>query len=190
VRYRGAAGRSASQLRRALDARPGEERLRIPCRAAVLLVVLAGLAGAAPLRAQTAPPGTGTDPCLPDAAGPPGARMFNKLDPQHTGRVDLAHFVGHRSQRFPSLDADGDGRITRTELGAVHPEKTAASLDETFARFDTDRDGGITRTEWDAAETRRFERIDADHDGFVTRDEFLADRSRVCAARAHPAEAH
>ena len=126
---------------------------------------------------------TEQSPCLPDAEGPPGARMFHKFDPQRTGSVTLEQFVGHREHRFESLDADGDGRVTRAELDARRagdpPEQVAA----TFARFDTNGDGAITRAEWNAGETARFVRIDANHDGSVTRDEFLAERARVCAER-------
>jgi Ca2+-binding EF-hand superfamily protein len=108
----------------------------------------------------------------------PGARMFEKLDPDHTDRVTLRHFLHHRSQRFASLDADGDGRVTRGEFAARHLAQDPARVASTFARFDVNGDGAITRAEWDAGETARFRRIDADHDGVVTREEFLSDRAQ------------
>jgi hypothetical protein len=110
-------------------------------------------------------------------AGPPGARMFDKLDPSHRGRVTLDQFLDHRSQRFRSLDADGDGRVTRAEFDAKHAGQDPAHVAATFARFDADRDGAITRAEWIAGESARFARIDANHDGVVTREEFLRDRA-------------
>ena len=108
----------------------------------------------------------------------PGARMFDKLDPGHTGQVTLRQFLDHRSQRFRSLDADGDGRVSRAEFDAKHAGQDPVHGAATFDRFDADHDGAITRAEWDAAETARFARIDANGDGVVTREEFLRDRAR------------
>jgi len=108
----------------------------------------------------------------------PGARMFEKLDPGHVGGVTLRQFLDHRSQRFHSLDADGDGRVTRAEFDAAHAGQDRAHTAASFARFDADHDGAITRAEWDAAEAARFARIDANGDGVVTREEFLHDRAR------------
>ena len=137
----------------------------------------------APPRAQSE---TREDPCLPDAEGPPGARMFQKLDPQLTGRVTLEQFVAHRAARFRWLDANGDGEVTRAEFDERRGSGSAAERADAFARLDRDGDGVVPRREWDADETSRFESIDADRDGFVTRAEFLADRQRVCAERKRP----
>jgi len=111
----------------------------------------------------------------------PGARMFDKLDPGHSGQVTLLAFLEHRSHRFLSLDADGDGRVTRAEHAAAHPGADPAHVAATFDRFDRNHDGAITRAEWDAGETARFERIDANRDGVVTREEFLRDRAQVAS---------
>jgi len=109
----------------------------------------------------------------------PGARMFDKLDPGHAGQVTLRAFLEHRSNRFRSLDADGDGRVTRAEFAAAHAGADPAHWAASFDRFDRDHDGVITRAEWDAGETARFERIDANGDGVVTREEFLRDRAQT-----------
>jgi hypothetical protein len=149
----------------------------------VLLALIAGSAQGCftPPRPRTA---VEESPCLPDGEGPPGARMFHKLDPQRTGRVTLAQFVAHRAGRFQYLDVNGDGRVTRVEFDARRGHGTASEIADAFSRLDANRDGIIPRAEWDADETQRFEGIDEDHDGFVTRDEFLADRRRVCEERA------
>jgi len=150
---------------------------------AAALALLAGI-GLGPSRVgATSPAAPPAGPCRADAAGPPGARMFWKLDPQGIGRVSLAAFLAHRDHRFESLDADDDGRVSWREFAARHASADAARTKTSFQRFDGDRDGFITRAEWRAGETERFERIDADHDGFVSRGEFLADRRRVCASR-------
>ena len=109
----------------------------------------------------------------------PGARMFDKLDPGHTGGVTLEAFLHHRSHRFQSLDANHDGQVTRAEFDAKSAGRDPARTEASFHRFDTNGDGVITRAEWDAAEAARFARIDANHDGVVTREEFLRDRVRA-----------
>src|ERR1700752_5277138 len=114
------------------------------------LVVIASIAGPA-ARAES-----GEDPCQPDAEGPPGARMFHKLDPLSSGRVALAEFVAHRAQRFVFLDENGDGQVTRAEFvgrrgRGSEPERAAA-----FERLDPNGDGVVARAEWDAGETERF----------------------------------
>ena len=109
----------------------------------------------------------------------PGARMFDKLDPGRAGQVTLRAFLDHRSHRFASLDADGDGRVTRAEFAAAHAGRDPAHVAATFDRFDRNHDGVITRAEWDAGEAARFQRIDANGDGVVTREEFLRDRAQA-----------
>jgi hypothetical protein len=159
-------------------------------RARTQLFVLAlGLAALGPsAAARAAPPAAPVEsPCLPDRFGPPGARMFHKLDPAGHGWVGLDAFVAHREGRFHSLDADHDGRVTRAEFMDAHTPAQRPAAEASFARFDTDHDGVITQSEWDAGETRRFQRIDTNHDGRVTREEFLADRAKVCRARAKAA---
>src|SRR5262247_270547 len=106
--------------------------------AVATLAVIAGVGGvSAPVCAQA------EDPCLPDAEGPPGARMFHKLDPLGAGRVTLATFVAHRAQRFVYLDANGDGKVTRAEFETRRGRGSVSERAAAFARLDTNGDGVV-----------------------------------------------
>lgn len=124
------------------------------------------------------------DPCRADAAGPPGARMFAKLDPAGIGWVDEAGFVRHRAKRFSTLDPDRDGFVGESEYLAIKAPEVRERAAAKFRGIDADSDGRWTQAEWDAGQAARFRRIDIDADGRLTRSEFLADRAKVCRQRA------
>ena len=56
-----------------------------------------------------------------------------------------------RQERFKKTDQDGDGKITKDELGSAIPKNgKGTGVDEVFAKVDTDQDGAISEEE-DAA---------------------------------------
>jgi hypothetical protein len=122
-------------------------------------------------------------PCLADQWGPPGARIFAKLDPEATGWVDAEHFVAHRARRFADFAADGEGWVTWAEYQRMHPGLSTTELLTRYRRLDQQGVGRFSQDDWNAAQFARFQRIDANADGVVTRDEFLAERERRCALR-------
>lgn len=87
------------------------------------------------------------------------------------GGAALAQQVGERG---PRGDADGDGRISRTEFIEARVSRLSA--------IDADRDGSVSVEERQSAiDTRRnqrlssrFEKLDADGNGAITREEFTA----------------
>ncbi|TXN21139.1 acid-shock protein [Methylobacterium sp. WL9] len=85
--------------------------------------------------------------------------------------VDLATFQTRHRTRLMRADADGDGRIARsewTDWWAARPEKGPADPAARFRAIDADGDGFLTAQEIDATFGKRFERLDADHDGRFT----------------------
>jgi Ca2+-binding EF-hand superfamily protein len=95
---------------------------------------------------------------------------------------------------FAMLDADSDGRITRTEYndgfkvldtncnGFINREEFNFACRAPFATLDQDNDGLISREEWNAG----FDVFDTDKDGHITAKEFTADDSvEFVAVGAH-----
>jgi Ca2+-binding EF-hand superfamily protein len=46
---------------------------------------------------------------------------------------------------FADLDTDGDGKLTKEEVGKVVPEQR---LEQAFSRWDADEDGSVTEEEF------------------------------------------
>ena len=77
-------------------------------------------------------------------------QMFNELEK----RYDNVHFFGHEDARqqeelaFEFYDKDGDGYITKAEIGKLSKSLTKEQIDKVFTRFDADGDGRISYAEF------------------------------------------
>lgn len=107
----------------------------------------------------------------------------------HSGMAD-GHPMGHAygTQKFETLDTDGDGFIEHAELGDTHP------MHQHFAMADTDKDGKLSRAEVEAhhaavgrghmverltaaphpTPTEAFAQMDDNADGYLTLTELAA----------------
>ena len=98
------------------------------------------------------------------AAHPRLAASFDQLDRNRDGKLDASERPHHRKgghgrhgggmDRIVKADADGDGRISRTEAGSLR------FIGEKFAEIDSNRDGYIVRSEL----TRYHERMRPQHE--------------------------
>jgi Ca2+-binding EF-hand superfamily protein len=98
------------------------------------------------------------------AAHPRLAASFDQLDKNRDGKLDASERPHHRKgghgrhgggmDRVVKADADGDGRISRTEAGSLR------FIGEKFAEIDSNRDGYIVRSEL----TRYHERMRPQHE--------------------------
>lgn len=127
-----------------------------------------------------------------------------RLDTNGDGSVDLAEIQAARpdftAEKFNSADGNGDGLLSRAELGAVHGKaRQQRNLDtdgdgnysfeemqkahpgltqERYAAFDGDKDGKLTGTELKQGFGREmFSRIDRDGSGGVSLSEMQSHRS-------------
>ena len=77
-------------------------------------------------------------------------QMFNELEK----RYDNVHFFGHEDARqqeelaFEFYDKDGDGYITKAEIGKLSKSLTKEQIEKVFTRFDADGDGRISYAEF------------------------------------------
>jgi len=139
-----------------------------------------------------------------DGPGRRGARA----DVNGDGAVSLQESQAALRARMDRLDADRDGRVTRSEMegarerfAARRAERRGERGADAFARLDTDRNGALSPQEFEAGRQRmaerrqdrregrmarhgrapgeRFERLDADRDGAVS----AAEMERAAAER-------
>lgn len=107
------------------------------------------------------------------AAAQPGAiggQVFERVDGNGDGVVQLAEAEAVALARFEQADADRDGVVRRDEAELWARAERVRRLEERFERLDIDRDGVVGAREM-AGRKRGFARFDLDRDGSVTREE-------------------
>ena len=153
--------------------------------AAALVSTLALAQTAAP-RMQAKPDANGDGVISKEEAAkfPRLAEKFAELDKDRDGKLARAELPMHRGgmrgqadgmrsqhRGMRALDADGDGRISRTEMQAGKD-----GMDERFARMDVNKDGYIDKADRQARMAQRraecFGKADADKNGQLSRAEF------------------
>lgn len=89
-------------------------------------------------------------------------QQFEALDLDNNGRIDVAEYSQFMIQAFGKIDRDGNGLLTREELGGV---VTA----EQFNAMDRDDSATISRDEFMEQVMSDFREGDKNNDGFVSR---------------------
>ncbi|MFP4450871.1 MAG: hypothetical protein ACLFP0_08095, partial [Rhodosalinus sp.] len=80
------------------------------------------------------------------------AGIFDSVDADGDGRVTRAEIEAHRAARFAAADTDGNRRLTAGELSAAVADRRGQWHGERAARMirrlDTDGDGALSAEEW------------------------------------------
>ncbi len=124
-----------------------------------------------------------------DAPGTPKLD-FRTLDADGDGALTRDELERHRDAVFAATDADGDGVLSRDELVEAALRRVRARIekrvDRRLDRLDSDGDGVLSAAEYRRSDrlARRFARIDRDRDGRITPDELLAAAERLRKRRA------
>ena len=99
--------------------------------------------------------------------GQRGDRMA-KIDADRDGKISRTEWP-RKAEVFAKLDADNDGFLTREEMSAGRKHHGQRGQ-RGFAKMDQNSDGQVTREEWKGP-AEMFDRLDANKDGTVKTDE-------------------
>lgn len=107
------------------------------------------------------------------------ALALPKWDANGDGKMDRTEFTAMATQRIvKKADKDGDGMISLDEWKARPAAANAkGNPDKRFARLDENGDGKLDSGELGPMFVRGFARIDKDKDGFLTKEERKARRA-------------
>jgi len=122
---------------------------------------------------------------LAEQSGGDGKRpSFETLDANGDGQLTRAELDAHMKAGFDRRDTDGDGVLSRSELEAQAHKNASNRLDRRIGRIDADGDGAISFEEMSEARGGRlFERADTDNDGAINKAEFDEMRMQARANR-------
>jgi Ca2+-binding EF-hand superfamily protein len=122
------------------------------------------------------------------SAESPRKTKFRQLDANRDGKLTRSEFSGHPGN-FRAMDCDDDRLVTEAEY--VDPYKCDESLDPNspegrFQAKDTSNDGVLSRREW-VGEDVSFQTVDGNDDGLVSLREYL-NQPRADQRAGHPDE--
>ncbi|TAA23208.1 EF-hand domain-containing protein [Pseudoxanthomonas winnipegensis] len=106
--------------------------------------------------------------------------VFDEVDTNHDGYIDLAENNAANEKRFKKFDANGDGYFTRAEMIAANKkfgqsDQVAAQTAQFYlSGMDRDGDGAASWKEFsDWMNQKMFAPLDRDGDGRLSRAEFI-----------------
>lgn len=107
---------------------------------------------------------------------------FATLDADGNGEISLTELQARGEARFGEADTDGDGFLTAAELEAAGQQRAADRAARMIERMDANEDGKLSLDEM--KESRRdparfFDRIDADNSGGISEAEFEEARAKM-----------
>lgn len=104
--------------------------------------------------------------------------MLQTLDANGDGQITRAETESAKAQKFAEADTNGDGGLSMAEIeafrAAERESRKEAMKQKMFQRADKDGNGVISADEFEARGAPFFERIDANGDDVITADEIEA----------------
>jgi Ca2+-binding EF-hand superfamily protein len=126
------------------------------------------------------------------AAADDDAHNMQMMDGNGDGMISAAEHATGARQMFAKMDADHDGRVTASEMDAMHaqmkPADTAGptmSSAEKIKTIDTNGDGVLTASEHEAGARAMFAKMDANGDGSLSAEEIRSGHERLMGEKTH-----
>ena len=91
--------------------------------------------------------------------------IFDAVDADGDGRLTQSEIDRFRNDRHTAHDADGDGNLSLEEFAGLWHETTRPLTVRAFQMLDADGDAAVTRAEYDRPLAGIVERLDRDRDG-------------------------
>lgn len=143
-----------------------------------------------------------------ETASPRAKMMFWFMDRNGDGYIDATEIEAVRTARFKTMDADGDGKLTRAEANAAfeagrgrgwhggkHKAEDASMRGDRSAKREqamlkrfgfTDGSDSVTLVEFVAVDSPMLKRADTNGDGKISEAEFLAMGGKAHKGMARP----
>jgi len=133
-------------------------------------------------------PGSGAAIAQADDTDRRGIPSFETLDVDGSGEITASDIEALRAERFAEIDTDGNGEVSEAEFIARAQEQASDRATRMFERLDADGDGVLSR---DVLESRGgrgmgerlLSRADTDDSGGVSAEEFEAIKERMAERR-------
>ena len=101
------------------------------------------------------------------------ANRFRALDADRDGRVSRSEYARFGRRLFARLDRNGDKRVTRKEARlSLRGTARSSPANALFARLDRDSNGSLSMNEVNQARRSAFKQLDLDRNGSLTPLEF------------------
>ena len=112
---------------------------------------------------------------LPAFAGTDAASKLKKLDANADGRVSRSEFLAGTQEKIQRADTNRDGVVSAAEATVTKSDKKPmSSRGDKPASADVNNDGQVTQAEAGAAAEASFDKIDTTADGYLSVTELEA----------------
>ena len=108
--------------------------------------------------------------------------VLNSVDADGDGRISKAEYIAYRDSEFERYDRNGDGSLDPGDFPRAASYRLAlGNLEDRIRDADKDRNGMLSRVEMHDAPTLIFDRADTSRDGYLSQNEIAAARKAFAA---------